>query len=202
MVLTFFSSGKMEQRVTQARTYLRPPVRTDWADWAELRAESRDYLQPWEPSWASDVLSKPSFRYRLIRYADDWENGRSYSFFIFKRQDDALLGAITLSNVRRGVTQTCSFGYWIGRPYANQGFMTEAVGGACCFAFDKLALNRVEAACLPTNYASQSVLKKAGFQREGFARKYLRINGQWEDHLLFAMLRDDYNPDDRPELQA
>lgn len=200
MVLTFFSPGKNEQRVTQSRTYLRPPVRGDWAEWAELRAVSRDYLQPWEPTWANDVLSKPSFRYRLIRYADDWQNDRSYSFFIFRRSDDALMGGLTMSNVRRGVTQTCSFGYWIGHPFTGQGFMTEAVNGGCCFAFDQLSLHRVEAACLPTNHASQAVLRKSGFSREGYARKYLRINGQWEDHVLFGMLREDYIPSERPEL--
>ena len=194
MVLAFFSPGKNDQRITLPRTFLRPPARGDWAAWTQLRAESRDFLQPWEPTWPSDVLSKGSFRRRLTRYNEDWEQDRGYSFFIFRRDDDELLGGITLSNVRRGVSQSCSFGYWIGRPHIRQGYMSEAIYGATCFAFDKLAMHRIEAACLPNNAASPAVLRRAGFSHEGLARKYLRINGQWADHLVFALLREDFYP--------
>jgi len=155
---------------------------------------SRDFLVPWEPTWSEDALTRAAYRRRLARYAEDWSRDQGYSFFLFRRDDDVLLGGITLSNVRRGVSQSCSFGYWVGRSFARQGFMTEAVYGACCFAFDRLRLHRVEAATLPHNVASQGVLRKCGFREEGVARRYLKINGQWQDHRLFALLRDEFDP--------
>ena len=103
-----------------------------------------------------------------------------------------LLGGVTLSNLRRGVAQTASLGYWIGGRYARQGFMTEALSGVLEFSFGELGLHRVEAACLPTNIASRGLLLRMGFREEGYARKFLRINGQWQDHVLFAILREEW----------
>ena len=100
-----------------------------------------------------------------------------------------MLGGITLTNIRRGVT--ASVGYWIGKPFVRQGYTSEALNGMLQHAYDNLGLNRVEAACMPTNRASISVLERAGFRREGLARRHLRINGVFEDHLLFARLNDD-----------
>lgn len=176
------------------RLYLRPPARDDWKQWAEIRAISRDYLVPWEPTWPDDALTRAAFRRRLARYAEDWSLDRGYAFMVFQRDDDALVGGITLANVRRGVAQSCSYGYWVGRPYAGKGYMTEAVRGACRFSFDELNLHRVEAACLPTNEPSKRVLRKSGFHYEGLARSYLKIDGIWQDHMLFALLRDEFYP--------
>jgi len=194
VVLTLFPPARADPRIVLPRIYLRPPNRGDWQEWAELRALSRDFLVPWEPSWPEDALSRSAFRRRLARYAEDWARDQGYSFFLLRRDDDALLGGITLANVRRGVAQSCTFGYWVGRPYARHGFMTEAVIGACRFAFDQLGLHRVEAATLPHNNASQGVLRKAGFQEEGLARRYLKIDGKWQDHRLFALLREEFDP--------
>ena len=85
----------------------------------------------------------------------------------------------------------CSFGYWIGERFSRNGYMTEAVEGTALFAFERLALHRIEAACLPSNKASQGVLKKAGFTYEGLARKYLKINGEWQDHMVFSLIREE-----------
>ena len=103
------------------------------------------------------------------------------------------------SNIRRGVAQSGSLGYWIGQPFARQGYMTEALQGLIGFAFDDLGLHRIEAACLPSNQASRAVLEKIGFSEEGFARDYLRINGSWQDHALFAMLKNDPRRGGSPE---
>ena len=103
----------------------------------------------------------------------------------------ALVGGLTLCNVRRGVTQSCTLGYWIGAKHSRQGYMTAAVRAVVPFVFDSLELHRLEAACLPTNAASIKLLEKTGFQREGLARRYLRINGLWQDHLLYALLDTD-----------
>ncbi len=174
------------------RLYLRPPRASDWKAWAELRGVSRAFLEPWEPTWPRDALSRAAFRNRLQRHARELRDGTGHAFFLFRNDDHALLGGITLSNIQRGIAMSCSVGYWVGAPHARQGVMTEGLGRLLPFVFETLGLHRLEAACLPENRASQGLLRKLGFEKEGYARAYLRINGRWHDHLLFALLADDF----------
>lgn len=185
-------------RLAAGRVYLRRPQDSDWRSWAKLRAASREFLTPWEPTWARDALSQSAFRRRLRQYADDWTEGSGYNFLVFRIADDVLLGGINLTNVRRGIVQAGALGYWIGAPHAAQGYMSEAMQGMLRFAFDHLGLHRVEAACLPNNAASVALLHKSGLHEEGRARKYLLINGEWRDHLTFAILREDWAGGARP----
>jgi ribosomal-protein-alanine N-acetyltransferase len=178
-------------QVTGDGVRLRPPRMTDYGAWSELRMRSRDFLQPWEPSWPSDDLTRSAFRRRLAAYSRDIDLDQAYPLFIFRGRDDALLGGLTLSNVRRGVAQMASIGYWIGQPYARRGHMLAAVRAIAPFAFQRLGLHRLEAACIPENTPSRELLLKAGFRLEGEARAYLKINGVWRDHLLFGMLAGD-----------
>ena len=170
---------------------LRPPQMMDYAEWSDLREASRPFLAPWEPIWPADDLTRAAFRRRLKRYAEDWRTDQSYAFFIFRKQDNVLLGGLTLANVRRGVAQAGSIGYWLGMWFARCGYMTAAVKGVLPFCCETLRLHRVEAACIPTNTASIRLLERCGFLREGYARQYLCINGIWQDHLLFARLKGD-----------
>jgi ribosomal-protein-alanine N-acetyltransferase len=170
---------------------LRAPQMSDFNAWAALRAQSRDFLVPWEPTWPEDDLTRSSFRRRLRRYAEDMRCDQAYAFLLFRKDDGALLGGITLTNVRRGVAQSGSMGYWIGAPFAAQGYMTRGVSALVPFIFDVLRLHRIEAACIPTNQPSIRLLERTGFKREGYAREYLCINGLWQDHLLYARLRGD-----------
>jgi ribosomal-protein-alanine N-acetyltransferase len=171
-----------------ARVILRTPDTADYDQWANLRLESRDFLIPWEPLWPANDLTRSAFRNRVRQYWRDIDDDLAYPYFIFDRDTQQLVGALTLSNVRRGVAQMATLGYWIGRPFARQGYMTAAVSLILPFAFDHLALHRVEAACLPHNEASIALLLRCGFEREGYARNYLKIAGKWSDHLLFARL--------------
>jgi ribosomal-protein-alanine N-acetyltransferase len=170
---------------------LRNPQMGDYVEWAALRELSRDFLMPWEPTWPADDLTRSSFRRRIKRYYEDQRGDMAYPFFIFRNTDNALLGGLTLANVRRGCAQACSLGYWMGVSWAHQGYMTAAVRAVIPFAFSTLRLHRVEAACIPGNSASMRLLEKCGFRREGIARQYLCINGIWQDHLLYARLRND-----------
>lgn len=170
---------------------LRPLGMGDYGPWAELRALSRDHLTPWEPVWARDELTRSAFRRRLRHYQREAREDLGYAFGIFQEADERLIGGLTLSNVRRGVTQAASLGYWLGLPYAGRGHMSAAVRAILPYAFDVLRLHRIEAATMPINAASIRVLERTGFEREGFARRYLKINGAWQDHILFARLADD-----------
>ena len=186
------SSGFESSMILRGRSvWLRAPMLGDYSDWAELRAMSRDHLTPWEPQWQRDELSRGSYRRRVRHYQREARDDLGYAYLIFSEADDRLVGGLTLSNVRRGVTQTGVLGYWIGKPHVGRGYMTEAVRAAIGFAFDTLHLHRVEAATMPSNTASIRVLERNGFRREGFARQLLKINGVWEDHLLHALLSSD-----------
>ncbi len=171
--------------------FLRAPEMSDFLQWRQLRECSRAYLTPWEPIWPADDLTRAGFRRRLRRYAEDIADDRSYPFIVFRESDGVMLGGITLANVRRGIAQAGTIGYWIGQPYAGQGYMTAALRVLLPVLFGELNLHRIEAACIPSNAPSIRVLDKCGFTREGLARRYLRINGIWQDHLLFGMLHDD-----------
>lgn len=174
--------------------FLRPLESRDYAAWAELREASRAFLTPWEPTWPADDLTRAAFRRRLRRHAEEMDRDEAYPFIIFRERDDAMVGGLTLGQVRRGVAQTVTLGYWMGAPYAGQGYMSRAVRAAASYAFANLRFHRIEAACLPHNERSMRLLERNGFRREGVARSYLRINGIWQDHILFARLDSDPAP--------
>ncbi|WP_163269130.1 GNAT family N-acetyltransferase [Chelativorans alearense] len=171
---------------------LRMPLSQDYAEWAALREASRAFLEPWEPQWAPDELSRRSFRQRLRRYHDEYDQGTGISFFLFERTGGRLAGGISLTNIRRGVAQSAHVGYWMGERFAGRGMMLEALNLVIPFAFETLSLHRLEAACIPKNTRSIRLLEKAGFQREGLLRSYLRINGTWQDHYLYALIAGEH----------
>jgi len=179
--------------------WLRPPVYADYPAWADIRERSRAHLTPFEPQWSAEELARASFRRRVRHYQREIRDDLGYAFFIFLTGSDtgggdALAGGITLSNLRRGVTQAVTLGYWIGKPYAGQGIMSKAVSAVLPFVFEGLRLHRIEAACLQHNLPSIRVLESNGFRYEGLARKYLRIEGKWQDHRLYALLEGDRCP--------
>jgi [ribosomal protein S5]-alanine N-acetyltransferase len=174
--------------------FLRPPEPRDYEAWSDLREKSRAFLTPWEPTWPGDDLTRTSFRRRLRRNLQEMTNDEAYPFFIFRDDDDRLVGGLTLGQVKRGVAQSATLGYWMGMPYAGKGLMSRAVRAMTGYAFTSLRLHRIEAACLPHNAVSIHLLERVGFKREGLARAYLRINGLWQDHLLYALLETDPLP--------
>jgi ribosomal-protein-alanine N-acetyltransferase len=178
-------------RIETERMTLRPPAHADFRGWAALREASADFLIPWEPLWARDHLSRRSFTNRVYWAGRSIREGSAVPLFLIRRADQSLLGAITLDNIRRGPAQSGTLGYWIGAPFARQGYMREAIVALTHYAFSAMDLSRIEAACLPENNASRGVLEKAGFKYEGVAQSYLQINGRWRNHVLYAALRSD-----------
>ncbi|TDK48061.1 GNAT family N-acetyltransferase [Antarcticimicrobium luteum] len=183
--------AKRKLRIETERLTLRPPVHADFRPWSALRQQSRDYLIPWEPSWAADHLSRKAFTNRVYWAQRSVANGSALPLFLFRRADEVLLGAITLDNIRRGPAQSGVLGYWTGEPFARQGYMREAIAAVVHHAFTRLDLSRIEAACLPENAASRGLLESAGFKYEGVAQSYLQIDGRWRTHVLYASLRSD-----------
>lgn len=178
-------------RLDTERMILRPPVHGDYRAWAALREESREFLVPWEPTWAADHLTRKSFTNRVYWAQRSISNGTAVPLFLIRRADEALMGAITLDNIRRGPAQAGTTGYWIGERFARQGFMREAVLALVHHAFTTLDLSRIEAGCLPENTPSRRLLESCGYKYEGVAQSYLQINGRWRNHVLYANLRHD-----------
>ena len=182
---------KRKFRLETERLTLRPPIHSDFRAWTALRVASRAYLTPWEPTWAPDHLTRKAFTNRVYWAQRSVSGGTALPLFLLRREDDTLLGAITLDNIRRGPAQAGTLGYWTGEPFARQGYMREAITAIVHQAFTRLNLSRVEAACLPENAASRGLLERTGFKYEGVAQSYLQIDGRWRTHVLYASLRKD-----------
>ena len=181
-----------KKKLTGERVFLRPPKRRDALKWQKLRMSSKSFLVPWEPSWDASSCSRRAYL-RYFKNSNYLANmDRAYSFLIFKTDDKTLLGGINVGNVRRGVSQSASLGYWIGEKHSRNGYMKEALNLLIPSLFIDLRLNRIEAATLEENIASKNLLKKIGFKKEGVLRKYLKINGTWRDHILYGLLENDF----------
>lgn len=183
--------ARRKLKIETERLTLRPPTHSDFRAWSSLRQDSHDYLVPWEPAWSEDHLTRKSFTNRVYWAQRSVSNGTALPLFLIRRSDQALVGAITLDNIRRGPAQAGTLGYWTGEAYARRGYMREAIEAVVHHAFHKLDLSRIEAACLPENAASRGLLEKVGFKYEGVAQSYLQIDGRWRNHVLYACLRGD-----------
>lgn len=170
---------------------LRHPRWSDYEQWADIRQRDAEYLQPWEPDWLDGHLSRASYRLRLSKFKKLVSSDRAYPFHILQAGTERLIGAVNLTHVERGAAQSAKLGYWVSRAQMNKGHARAAVKALSNFAFETLALHRVEAGVQPDNAPSIRVLETAGFTLEGTARGYLRINGAWADHLIYAKLRSD-----------
>lgn len=188
--------GGRGPELSGAAVMLREPRPGDFPEWAALRQASRDFLEPWEPEWPFDEFTRSNFRSRVARIRSQRRDRTGLGFLIFERGTGRLAGGISIGNIRHGAAETGQIGYWMGEPFSGRGLMTEAVRLVTAHAFDTMRLHRLEAACIPGNRRSERVLEKAGFQREGLMRSYLRINGVWQDHTLYAIIAGDHIPGD------
>ena len=186
------------KRLSGKRVFLRPAKRRDAIKWQKLRLSSKNFLSPWEPSWDASSCSRRAFM-RYLKNSSYLANiDRSYSFLIFKEEDKDLIGGVNVFNVRRGVSQSASLGYWIGKRFSRKGYMYEALEILLPSLFLDLRLNRIEAATLKNNVASRGLLEKIWFLKEGICRSYLKINGKWQDHVLYSLLEEDFKINLKP----
>lgn len=183
--------ARRKVRIETERLTLRAPQHADFTPWTELRRASAEGLVPWEPAWAADHLTRKGFTNRVIWAQRSIAQDCALPVFLIRREDQRLIGALTLDNIRRGPAQAGTLGYWMGQPFQRQGYMREALTAMVHHAWHVLDLSRLEAACLPENAPSRGVLEACGFKYEGVAQSYLQINGRWRTHVLYAALRHD-----------
>ena len=175
------------------RVRLRSLSESDYDAWYRVRSRCREWLVPWEPRPAGAphvAEDRASFAVRCLARERERQLGGGYGFGIFLW--DALVGEVTLSSIQRGPFQNAFVGYWVDRDYAGQGIVPEAVVVVLRFAFDTLALHRIEISIIPRNHASRRVVEKLGLRSEGVAVRFLEINERWEDHMRFAITAEEW----------
>lgn len=156
----------------------------------EFFARNDAHLAPWEPSRPDGFFTVEHWRERLVTFRDLWLAGSAYRFHVFEKSARArVIGSIGLSNVVRGAFQCAHLGFGLDAACVGRGYMLEAVNATVSFAFDTVDLHRVEANHQPQNLRSAAVLRRAGFEIQGYARDYLFLDGAWRDHVLTAKTR-------------
>ena len=172
------------------RVLIRPPRSRDWGAWAAVRRQNKDYLKPFEPAWSHQCLTQEYFMRRLKKQTKDWLEDRAYSFLIFRRNSGQLIGGVNINHICRGAADYGTLGYWLDYDHQGQGYMYESLRLVMAYSFETLKLHRLNAACIPENSRSQSLLLSLGFEEEGYAKSYLQIDGRWQDHILFGLSQD------------
>lgn len=177
------------------RVTLRPLVLSDFGSWSEVRLTNHDWLTQWEPTRAAHApdpaRDRDAFAVRCSSRAREWQLGTGFGFGIFV--DDRLVGEINLNSVQRGAFKNAYVGYWVDERSAGNGYVPEALVALARFAFEELRLHRLQISIIPRNHRSRRVVEKLGIREEGVAQRYLEINGQWEDHVRYAITAEEWD---------
>ena len=167
-----------------SRVYLRQPARSDQTEFIDLMRASRAFHSPWATAPTDDE--------RFSAYLADARRADFEALLLCRVSDDAILGFFNLSQIERGSLQSAYLGYAAGKPFAGKGYMREGLSLVLRHAFMTMRLHRIEANIQPGNHASLALARGAGFSREGFSPRYLKIGGRWRDHERWALLADDW----------
>ncbi len=159
---------------------------------ANYFAVNESHLQPWSPLVPRNHHSIEYWKRRLEERELEFKNGLSVHFIGTDSEESHVIGSCSLSNIVRGVLQACHLGYSVAERYEGQGYMKAIVAHGIKYAFDELKLHRVMADHMPSNTRSEGLLKSFGFEREGYAKEYILINGKWEDHVLNSLINPRY----------
>ena len=157
-----------------------------------FRNENRDHLEPWEPLRRPDFFTEGFWENHLRLTLRDFRESASACFVLLSPREDEVLGVCNYTNIVRGTFQSCQLGYALADKHQRKGLMFEALLMTNAYMFDDLGLHRIMAGYLPHNERSGNLLNRLGFEKEGLARKYLKINGRWEDHLLTSLINETY----------
>ncbi len=188
---TVISNGRTDRA---SRVFLRPPTSSDRREFVSLMRASRSFHKPW--------ASAPTDDDRFAAYLVDAQRPDFEAMLVCRIDDLAILGFFNLSQIVRRTLQSAYLGYSIGKPFAGQGYMREGIQLVLQRAFSDLRLHRIEANIQPGNHASIALARGAGFRREGFSPRYLKIAGRWRDHERWAILADDWRRRDGAAADA
>lgn len=181
--------------LTGRRVLLRPVTVHDFEQWREVRRRCDDWLTRWEPrripGQPDTVEDRQAFSARCSVRMREIQLGTGYGFGIFV--DGAFAGEVNVNSIHRGAHQNAYVGYWIDESLAGRGYMPESVVAVLRFSFEQLLLHRVQISIIPRNTASRRVVEKLGLRDEGVAVRYLEINGVWEDHIRYAITREEWD---------
>jgi ribosomal-protein-alanine N-acetyltransferase len=181
-------------RLEDPPTAIRPTALADVDEQLVLRRANREHTAPWDPSRDQSFFTVAGQRLELELDQRAWAAGSAFAFAVLAADEgDRLIGRVALANVVRGPWQNATLGYWVDRGAGRRGHATRAVRLALRYAFENLGLHRVQPAIIPRNAASLRVAEKVGFRREGRALRYLKINGVWEDHEIYALTVEDWD---------
>lgn len=153
--------------------------------------KNRRFFEPWEPFRTENYFTLKSTNSLIENQIKSTKDGNSLSLYIFNRNEDRIIGDVSLTNIVHGVFQSCYLGYKLDESEINNGKMTEALIQVIKIAFEEYKLHRIEANIMPRNIRSINLVKKFGFINEGLSRSYLKINGEWEDHFHFVLLNSE-----------
>lgn len=179
-------------RARDARVLLRGPSASDRHEFVSLMRSSRSFHRPWATAPTDDE--------RFTAYLGDARRADFEAMLVCRVEDGVIVGFFNLSQIVRRSLQSAYLGYAVGKPFAGLGYMREGMELVLRHAFSDLRLHRIEANIQPGNHASIALAKGAGFRREGFSPRYLKIGGRWRDHERWAILADDWR--ERPELSV
>jgi [ribosomal protein S5]-alanine N-acetyltransferase len=180
------------KKLSGDQIHLRLLSEYDAEDMLNLQIENRAFFEQYSMERSDSFYTLEEQQNRIKSLVEGSETDQDYYFGVFKNEDNQLIGTINLFSVMRGSIQSAFLGYFLDEKHNGRGFTTEAVKLIVDFAFSELKLHRVEAGVMPHNLGSIRVLEKAGFEKEGLARKNVKINGKWEDHVLLGII----NPND------
>lgn len=166
------------------RVYLRPPVKRDAAEFISLNRRSVAFHR--------GLTSAPKTHEEFLAFLSRVRNKSSVCFFVCRNEDDAIVGAMMLHQIFLGPFRSAYLGYFAGAPFANRGYMTEALQLVLRYAFRKIKLHRLEANIQPGNVPSIALVRGAGFKQEGYSPRYLKICGRWRDHERWAITVEDW----------
>lgn len=151
------------------------------------------FFQPYCPKWPDNFSDLEEVQKRLSGQWWQMSQKKMLRFFVFHQSDKAfqqIIADITYSNIVWGPFRSCFLGYKVDQRFNGLGVATEAITEANNFLFKNWGLHRIEANIMPSNLASQGVVRKLGFEKEGLAKAFLKINGKWEDHYRYALRKE------------
>lgn len=185
----------MDQKSQVVLNTERLCLRTPSAFYAEIfldfMTRNKEFFRPWTPAWSEDYFTVEKQRQLLKKNYNGFESEKEIRFFIFlKSNSDRIIDDIGFRNIVKGPFLSCHMGYKMDQKETRKGYMQEALREALRYVFDTVQLHRIEANIIPGNKPSIRLIEKLGFHNEGLSKKYLRINGKWEDHFHFVLLND------------